>query len=112
MAVVHDLICKRCQKVTPGQLVDVGKYGTCECGGARTWMPSKLSSDVFGSEQYSDAAGRSFTSQREKENYMRDRGYQIAGDPVGGARYEHGINGTAFSYAGQGAKTSTAERGH
>lgn len=109
--VVHDLICKLCQKVTPNQMVEVGKYGTCECGGERTWMPSKLTSDVFGSETYSDAAGRSFTSQREKEKFMRSHGFEVAGDPVGGARYTHRIEGTAFSYSGQGSKTSTAERG-
>lgn len=105
MAVLHDLICKR-GHVERGVLVSVGEYGRCRCGAARTWMPAGFNTDVFGSETYSDAAHRSFTSQRQKDRYMREHGYEPCGDKVGGSRPELKINGTYFS----GGGTSTQER--
>ena len=113
MAVLHDLICtaETCRWHEEGW-VENGQYPLCPiCGADTTWMPTGLHTDVYGSEQYSDAAGRSFSSQHEKEIFMARKGYVVAGDPVGGARADHRIRGSGFSYARQGSRQSAAERG-
>lgn len=70
--------------------------------------------------QWSDAAGRYFSSTHEKERYMYQphqidkQGntvrYEAAGDKVHGGRADHSLKNKGFSYAGQEKKTSTGER--
>lgn len=111
MKALHDLHCTACSNTVENVLVEDCQYPDCElCGAAMDWTPAQLNTDVFGSEQYSEAAGRSFTSQRQKRNFMREAGYEEAGDKVGGARPEHRIKGTGFSYGGQSSRVSTGER--
>lgn len=109
--ILHDLICKKCEAIEEGVLVEAGRYPRCDaCGGQRTWKPSGLHTDLYGSPQYSDATGRFHSSQSEKDRVMRDAGYFSCGDKVHGARPEHSIKNTGFSYAGQPTRTSTQER--
>ena len=67
------------------------------------------STDVYGSAQYSDATGEYHTSQRDKIKHMREAGYEEAGDKVGGARKEHRINGTGYSFPEQVSRRTVSE---
>ena len=109
MAVLHDLGCRVCGTTQSDVFVVGGNYPLC-CGTAMHWIPAKVTTDVLGCEVYSDAAGRSFTSQRQKERFMAQKGFTVAGDKVGGARKDLSIRGSAFSYLGQGSRVSTGER--
>jgi hypothetical protein len=113
MSVWHDLECQRCGFRETDVLVSQGRIRRCPCGGARKivydgWQT--VHTDLFTTPQYSDAAGLTFSSQREKERHMAGLGYQVAGDRVGGARADHTLKHKAVSYAGQGCRKSTAER--
>lgn len=108
--VLHDLLCSRCEKVEEC-FVTPGDYPPCSCGGARTWMPSRLQTDLWSTPAYSIASGRCHSSQREKERYMRDRGWECTGDPVGGARPELRIRGTTFSFGSDLTGRSGSSRG-
>jgi len=109
----RDLRCAKCEEVVWGVACEYGNYPGCaKCGGemAVTWEGGKPpSTDVFGCEQYSDATGEYHTSQRAKRKHMRDAGYHEAGDLVGGARNVHRIEGTGFSFPGQGSRRTVSE---
>ena len=108
---LHDIRCTRCQTVALDVVIENHVYPPCTlCGGKTSWIPAKVTTDLFGTPQYSDAAGRFFSSQREKEKYMAERGYYGKGDKDHGARVDLSIRGTGFSYPGQGSRTSTGER--
>lgn len=118
---------------TCGHVVDMGycdwspdnDYGPCRrngCSGRLRFVPEGFVTDVFGSAIYSDAAGCEVTSSRERDRIMRNthhvigdtgysvRGYEPAGDKVGGARADHSLKRTAFSGGGIRTRTSTGER--
>jgi len=111
---VRDLRCRRCDRIYEDQVTPYKRYGRCpSCGGSleATWERGKPpTTDLYGTPRYSDATGRLHASHREKVQHMRSLGYHEAGDPVGGARVTLSLRGTAFSYAGQGRRVSTAER--
>jgi hypothetical protein len=80
------------------------EYPACACGGetAIDWSGCKApATDVFGSPQYSDATGLEHSSQREKVKHMKKWGFEEAGDPEGGMRKVHKLEGTGFSFPGQ-----------
>jgi hypothetical protein len=108
---LHDIRCTRCATIQLDVVIENHEYPPCPlCGGKTTWVPSKMTTDLFATPQYSDAAGRSFSSQREKEKYMAERGYWGKGDKDHGARVDLSIKRTGFSYSGQGNHRSTGER--
>jgi len=111
----RDLRCHDCGEIYWGVACEYRKYGNCgNCGGELeiTWEGRQApSTDVYGSPQYSDASGQLHTSQREKIKYMREWGYEEAGDKVGGARNEHRIKGTGYSFPGQKNRRTVSE-GH
>jgi len=109
---LHDIRCTRCDTIHIDVVIEDHVYPLCQlCGGKTVWIPSKVTTDLFGTPQYSDAAGRCFSSQREKEKYMAERGYWGKGDKDHGARPDLSIKHTAFSYSGQDSRVSTGERG-
>jgi len=66
---------------------------------------------VYGQERWNEGTGRMERSSRGAEKYMQSQGFDgHAGDKVGGARVEHKLVGTGFSYRGQRIRTSTGER--
>ncbi len=109
----RDLYCVDCEETVFRVACEYDKYPGCaNCGGRMrvSWEGGQApSTDVFGSEQYSDATGMYHTSQRDKERTMRDYGYETAGDKVGGARREHVLKGTTFSYGNQANKRTVGE---
>ena len=115
MAIWHDLECSQCGAVEIDARVQ-GEITTCIlCQGMRKIVYDRwttVHTDLFPTPQYSDASGRMHSSQREKERYMRELGYEVCGDPKGGARPDHRIKDTAFSFSGQTSRRSTAERAH
>ena len=109
---LHDIRCTRCKTVALDVVIEDHVYPPCTlCDGKTVWVPSKVTMDLFPTLQYSDAAGRSFSSQREKEKYMAELGFYGKGDKDHGARPELSIKRSGFSYPGQGSRVSTAERG-
>jgi hypothetical protein len=108
---LHDIRCIACGHERYDVVIENHIYPHCEnCGDETTWIPSKVTTDLFATPQYSDATGEYHSSQREKEKAMRDLGYYPKGDKDHGARPELSIKNTGFSYAGQGSRLSTAER--
>jgi hypothetical protein len=109
MSVLHSLHCLCCEW-EGSDFVSPPDFPPCpECQGPTTWTPAGFTTDVFGAPKYSDAAHRTFSSQREKESYMRTQGYEVAGDKVRGARPELSIRGSGFSYVGQGKRRTHGE---
>jgi len=110
---IRDLYCVDCDEPVFGVACAYREYPDCaSCGGEMrvNWEGGHApSTDVYGSEQYSDASGLSHSSTREKEAHMADWGYHPAGDPVGGARIEHKLNGTGFSFPGQVSRRTVNE---
>jgi hypothetical protein len=116
--ILHDLICKDCEAVRRDVVVINGDYPHCTiCKGEMTWMPSKVSTDLFATPQFSDATGEWHSSQSEKIKRMKEIGvattgvpYTEAGDKVHGARNDLSIKRSAFSFSGQKSRVSTEER--
>ena len=103
------LRCSACDAVTE-QLCHYRDYPVSECCAAvQTWVPHVPKIDAH-EPVYSDATGQWHSSQRDKERVMREKGYEPAGDKTHGARPDLRIHRKGFSYPGQGARTSTAER--
>ena len=108
---LHDIRCTRCDTIALNVVIENHAYPKCTlCGGKTVWIPSKMTTDLFGTPQYSDASGQLHSSQREKEKYMAERGYWGKGDKDHGARVDLSIKKSAFSYPGQGSRVSTGER--
>lgn len=117
MSVVHWIYCRVCDRVEEDARVDLGAMPDC-CGEPMrvTWEHGQAPHTDLHEPRYSDAAGRSFRSTREKESYLRDPrnnpwgvSYEAAGDKVGGARTDLSIKNTGFCYPGQQRRTSTGE---
>jgi len=108
---LHDIRCTRCATIQLDVVIENHEYPKCPlCGGKTVWVPSKMTTDLFGTPQYSDATGEWHSSQRDKERAMRDLGYHPKGDKEHGARPDLSIKRTGFSYAGQKHRESTGER--
>ena len=109
----RDLQCKKCDDIRWDVSCAYGAYPCCErCGGETfvTWVGGQApSTDVYGSAIYSDATGEYHTSQRDKIKTMKEWGYEEAGDPVGGARKDHTLKKTGFSFGGQSSRRTVAE---
>ena len=110
---IRDLICDS-DHVQHDVSCEFERYPACpECGGATQMCfkepDSAPSTDVYGVAQYSDATGQWHTSQRDKAKVMRNAGFEEAGDPVHGARAEHSIKGSTFSFGGQSSRRTIAE---
>lgn len=110
----RDLRCTVCDAIVWNVATEYKRYPGCaSCGGKMevTWEGRQApATDVYGVAQFSDATGEWHTSQRDKVRVMRECGYEEAGDPVGGARPDHTLKNTAWSYPGQKSRTSTEER--
>jgi len=114
VSVWHDLECDVCGAREDDASVSGGTIPPCaSCGGSRRivfdgW--TTVHTDLFPTPQYSDASGSWHRSQREKERALRERGFEPCGDRNHGARPDHRIRDSAFSYAGQHSRRSTGER--
>ena len=108
---LHDIRCVGCGTIRENVVIENHVYPHCQrCGDQMTWIPSKVTTDLFPTPQYSDATGKMHSSQREKERCMRDLGYTPKGDKEHGARPDLSIKRSAFSYPGQKSHISTGER--
>lgn len=108
---LHDIRCTRCGTERADVVIENHVYPKCQqCGGKTTWMPAKMTTDLFATPQYSDATGQFHSSQREKERVMAEKGYWPKGDKDHGARPDLSIKRTGFSYSGQSSRQSTGER--
>jgi len=109
---VRDLICDK-DHILWGHVSAFEDIPRCpECGGEleMCWVGGKPpATDVFGCAQYSDATGEFHTSQRDKIRVMKDVGFEEAGDLVGGARKDHTLKNTGFSFSGQGSRRTVSE---
>ncbi len=109
----RDLYCVDCKEVVWSVACNYGHYPDCAgCGGKMriTWEGGHApATDVYGSAQYSDATGQFHTSQRDKARVMREIGFHEAGDLVGGARADHRLKKTTFSYGKQGSHRTVSE---
>ena len=109
----RDLRCDDCDTAMADIQCEFGAYPACPlCGGATkiTWEGGQPpSTDVYGVAQFSDATGEWHTSQRDKKRVMRECGYEECGDRVGGARPDHTLKRTSFSFAGQTSRRTVAE---
>ena len=109
---LHDIRCIACGHEKCDVVIENHVYPECEkCGDQMSWVPAKMTTDLFPTPQYSDATGELHSSQREKERAMARLGFYPKGDKDHGARVDLSIKGTGFSYRGQTSRTSTAERG-
>jgi len=110
---IRDLRCVDCGEVVFGVACAYRRYPACaNCGGKLkiTWEGGIApATDVYGRPVYSDATGECHTSQREKAKAMAEWGFHEAGDPVGGARREHKLRGTGFSFSGQSSRRTVSE---
>jgi len=114
VSVLHHVRCLECETVEHDFHVQGGDYGRCPVctSNHRTWIPSKVNTDVYGAPQYSDATGQWHTSQRDKVRVMREAGYEEAGDKVHGARPEHRLTNHGFSDPQAKSHVSAGEREH
>lgn len=103
---VHDLRCRECGAVETGVWCEGEGYPACSCGGQRTWLPFVFKTDVYGTPMFCEASGESHSSAHDRDRYMRQRGYEPCGDPVGGARNVLKVEGTVFSYPGQPSRAT------
>lgn len=119
--ILHDLRCTACDGIERDVAMRAGEFPRCpNCGGRRTWVPSKISTDM-GPEFYCEATGRTHSRHRDAELEVAKQARDFtartgirwepssAGDKVHGARNETKI-GSAFGFAGQTVRRSTAER--
>lgn len=68
-------------------LVDGDGFPACRnCGGERTWIPSKVNTDLWGQPTYVRSLDREFDSKSDLKAYLKANGLQEAGDKVNGAR--------------------------
>lgn len=113
--IVHDLRCNYCGKVEADVLcasneVAKGRFPLCQCGGDRTWVPSRVNTDITGGSFYVKSLDREFDSKSDLRSHLKANGLSEAGDRVGGARNESHLNlGKTFSYRGQGSRTTASE---
>lgn len=107
---LYEYECEQCGDFDAAARIADRRTQPCpKCGElARQVIKTPPQTDVLGSEHYCDVNEVSYTSTREYEKKMKVGGWEPAGDKVGGARSEHKVNGTLFSYAGQSSRTSTA----
>lgn len=102
MPIIHDLRCTDCGTIFHDIAVEPGCYPDCpRCGGPRTWVPSRLKTDLYGQPQWCEASGEYHASTRDRERRMREEGFEPSGDKVHGARIRRELKNTVFSYAGQ-----------
>jgi len=110
---IRDLICENCDAILRDVACAYGDYPCCEACGGRLqvcWSGGQPpATDVYGVAQYSDATGQWHTSQSDKKRVMRNAGFEEAGDPVHGARPDHRLKGSAFSFSGQTDHRTVAE---
>lgn len=68
-------------------LVDGDGFPACRnCGGERTWIPSRVNTDLWGQPTYVRSLDREFDSKSDLKAYLKANGLQEAGDKVNGAR--------------------------
>lgn len=94
---VLDLRCVDCDDVLRNAWIEQGDdYPRCGCGGRRAvvWDGSKFPMvDAYSTPQYDDGLGKWVSSTRERERIAREHGLTPCGDPVGGARQVHRLDG-------------------
>lgn len=107
---LYEYHCNRCGDFDAAARIAERRLQPCpECGALSIQIiKTPPHTDVLGHEHYCDVNEVTYTSRREYEKKMAAGGWEPAGDKVGGARSEHRLKGTLFSYDGQSARTSPA----
>jgi hypothetical protein len=91
-------------------IVDGDDFPACRnCCGERTWIPSRVNTDIWGSPTYIRSLDQEFGSRSELRTYLKANGLQEAGDKVNGARTFRSPDppkgkGKAYRYAGDVTK--------
>jgi DNA-directed RNA polymerase subunit RPC12/RpoP len=99
---IHDLRCVRCEEIEENVSVYRENYPKCpSCGGKRTWVPAKMTTDSWGGPRWVNGIDRYFDSRSDLKSYLKRNGVLEAGDAVGGARNNDGMKRSHFSYANQ-----------
>ena len=107
---IHDLRCLSCGSIEEDVICDSGSYPKCECGGARTWVPARVNTDITGGPVYYKSLDREFDSRSSLRSFLKANGLKEAGDRVGGARNESHLNlGKGYSYRGMSRRATAAE---
>lgn len=109
--IIHDIRCKGCGAIETDVPVRDGDYGTCPlCGGARTWLPSRVNTDVWGSSRYVASLDMEFSGKDDLRRHLKANGLEEAGDRQGGARNESHLGlGKGYSFGGQAVRRTAAE---
>lgn len=107
---LHDLRCVECQAIELDVYVG-DPFPPCpNCGGERTWIPSRVNTDIQGGPKYYASLDATFDSKSDLKTYLKANGLSEAGDKKGGARNESHLNlGKTFSYRGQASRTTASE---
>jgi hypothetical protein len=97
--------------VEPDVATQAGCYTPCPfCGGARTWLPTRVNTDIWGGSKFVKSLDKEFSGKDELRRYLKDTGLEEAGDRVGGARNEGHIGiGKGYSFDGQAVRRTSAE---
>lgn len=68
-------------------LVEGDGFPACRnCGGERTWIPSRVNTDIWGQPTYIRSLDMEFSNKSDLRSYLKANGLQEAGDKVNGAR--------------------------
>lgn len=114
MRCIHDLRCVECGAFEADVLVDGDGFPACRsCGGERTWVPSRVNTDIWGSPTYVKSLDMEFGSRSDLRAYLKQNGLQEAGDKVGGARTFRSPDhpkGTGKAYRYKGDVTKLGKR--
>ena len=107
---IHDLRCTQCEKIVRDQIIKGSDYGRCACGGERTWLPVKVTTDIWGGPKYIESLDRTFDARSDLKSELKRCGFEPVGDKVRGARNEDGYKGTSFQYPKQSRRGSPRAR--
>lgn len=103
---IHDLRCASCGTESPDVWVVAGSYPPCaKCGGAQSWIPSRVNADIWGGPRRVESLDMTFDSKSDLRSHLKANGWEPAGDRVGGAREEK-FQKRLYSYGGQGNRTA------
>ena len=119
--ILHDLRCTSCSRETPDVVVRGGVFPKCRCGGAQTWIPRRVQTDLQPAffceatgQWHSRTKDADMTMALQARKFTEDTGIKwtphAAGDKVGGARNESFARHSAFGYSGQRLRRSSSER--
>ena len=108
---LDDLWCWRCERMEIDLLYRRGSKPRCLlCGKImKIAITTPRAIDSFATPRYFDSSGQSHSSRRDLKKYMRDKGFEEAGDKQHGGRVDLTLKETSFSIPGLSCR-SPSER--